>query len=75
MFRFTQEAVLCLAKTTSVVFYSRRCRRSQCYGGISACCVGVRLNRTREPKHVGANVRVLTVLTFLRFYDSVHQLE
>jgi hypothetical protein len=29
----------------------------------------------REPKHVGANVIVLSVLTFLRFYNSVHQLE
>jgi hypothetical protein len=38
-----QGAVLCFAKTTSVVFYcARRHRRSQCYGGISACCAGVR---------------------------------
>jgi hypothetical protein len=29
----------------------------------------------REPKHVGANVTVLSVLTFLRFCNSVHQLE
>jgi len=29
----------------------------------------------REPKHVGVNVKVLSVLTFLRFYISVHQLE
>jgi hypothetical protein len=37
-----QGAVLCLAKTTSVVFYCA-CpyRRSECYGGISACCAGV----------------------------------
>ena len=36
-----QGAVLCLAKTTSVVFYcARRYRRIQCYGGISACTTG-----------------------------------
>jgi len=29
----------------------------------------------REPKHVGVNVTVLSVLTFLRFYISVYQLE
>ena len=34
-----QGGVLCLAKTTSVVFCCAcRYRRSQCYGGISACC-------------------------------------
>jgi hypothetical protein len=39
-----QGAVLCLAKPTNMVFYSaRRYRRSQCYGGISACCAGVRI--------------------------------
>ena len=52
-----QGAVLCLAKTTKWVFYVRRYRRSQYYGGISACCAGVRftvetgtvstVNRTR----------------------------
>jgi len=36
-----QGAVLCLAKT-------RRYRRSQCYGGISACCAGVRWGRAQE---------------------------
>jgi hypothetical protein len=44
-----QGAVLCLAKskiTNMFFFCSRRYRRSQCYGGISACCAGVRLNRT-----------------------------
>jgi len=29
----------------------------------------------REPKHVGVNATVLSVVTFLRFYTSVHQLE
>ena len=33
-----QGAVLCLAKTTKWFFCARRYRRSQCYGGISACC-------------------------------------
>ena len=33
-----QGAVLCLAKTTEWFFHARRYRRSQCYGGISACC-------------------------------------
>ena len=37
-----QGAVLCLAKTAKWFFCARRYRRSQCYGGISACCVGVR---------------------------------
>jgi hypothetical protein len=37
-----QGAVLCLAKTTEWVFRARRYRRSHCYGGISACCAGVR---------------------------------
>ena len=41
-----QGAVLYLAKTTNMVFCARRYRRSQCYGGISACCAGVRFNRT-----------------------------
>ena len=36
-------AVLCLAKTTKWFYCTRRCRRSQCYGSISACCAGVRL--------------------------------
>jgi hypothetical protein len=36
-----QGAVLCLAKTTKWFFCARRYRRSQCYGGISACCAGV----------------------------------
>ena len=37
-----QGAVLCWAKTTDMVFFcARRYRRSQCYGGISACCAGV----------------------------------
>jgi len=38
-----QGEVLCLAKTTSMVFCARHYKRSQCYGGISACCAGVRL--------------------------------
>ena len=29
----------------------------------------------REPKHVGAIVGILIILTFLWFYNSVHQLE
>ena len=29
----------------------------------------------REPKHVGAIVGILIVLTFLWFYNCVHQLE
>jgi len=33
---------LYLAKTTKWFFCARRDRRSQCYGGISACCAGVR---------------------------------
>ena len=37
-----QGAVLCLAKTTNMVFCARRYRRRQCYGVISACCAGVR---------------------------------
>jgi hypothetical protein len=38
-----QGAVLCLAKTTDMVFF-RACRYglSQCNGGISTCCEGVR---------------------------------
>ena len=35
-------AVLCLAKTTEWFFHVRRYRRSQCFGGISTCCAGVR---------------------------------
>jgi len=38
---------LCLAKTTRYGFCARRYRRSQCYGGISACYAGVRF--TVEP--------------------------
>ena len=37
-----QRAVLCLAKTTNMVFCARWYRRCQCYGGISACCAGLR---------------------------------
>jgi hypothetical protein len=37
-----QGAVLCLAKSAKWFFCARRCRRSQCYGGISACSAGVR---------------------------------
>ena len=36
-----QGAVLCLAKTTKWFFFAHLYRRSQCYGGISACCAGV----------------------------------
>jgi len=36
-----QGAVLCLAKTTEWFFRARRYRRSQRYGGISACCAGM----------------------------------
>ena len=36
-----QGAVLCLAKTTEWFFRARLYRRSQCYGGISACYAGV----------------------------------
>jgi len=37
-----QGTVLCLAKTTKMFFFGARlCRRSQCYGSISACCAGV----------------------------------
>ena len=36
-----QGAVLCLDKTTNMVFCACRYRRSQCYGGVSACCAGV----------------------------------
>jgi hypothetical protein len=53
-----QGAVLCLAKTTEWFFRPRRYRRSQCYGGISACCAGVRfavstahLHRTAQKNH------------------------
>jgi len=37
-----QGAVLYVANTTEWVFRVRRYRRSQCYGGISACCARVR---------------------------------
>jgi hypothetical protein len=38
-----QEAVLCLATTTDMVFFcARRYGLSQCYGGISNCWAGVR---------------------------------
>jgi hypothetical protein len=38
-----QGAVLCLAQNYKVWFsFARRYRRSQCYGGISAWCAGVR---------------------------------
>ena len=37
-----QGKVLCLAKTTEWFFCARRYRRSHYYGGISACCAGVR---------------------------------
>jgi len=38
-----QGAVVCLAKTSSMFFFCARLyRRSQSYGGISACCAGVR---------------------------------
>ena len=44
-----QGAVLCLAKTTEYgCFCARRYRRSQCYGGISACCAGVRFTVKAE---------------------------
>ena len=36
-----QGAVLCLVKTTKW-FFCARYRRSQCYGGILACCIGLR---------------------------------
>jgi len=36
-----QGEVMCLAKTTKWFFCARRYIRSQCYGGISACCAGV----------------------------------
>jgi len=39
-----QGAVLCLAKTTKWFFCARRYRRSQCYGGMSACCTGAQKN-------------------------------
>ena len=39
---YRQGAVLCLAKTTEWFVCARRYRRGQCYGGISACCAGVR---------------------------------
>ena len=42
-----QGADLCLAKTTRYGFCARQYRRSQCYGGISVCCAGVRF--TVEP--------------------------
>jgi len=42
-----QGADLCLAATSRYGFCARRYRRSQCYGGISACCADVRL--TVEP--------------------------
>jgi hypothetical protein len=38
-----QGAVLCLAKTTNMVFCARQYRRSQSYGGISACCASITL--------------------------------
>jgi len=40
---YHQGAVLCFAKTTEYGFFfgARWFRRSQCYGGISACCAGV----------------------------------
>ena len=44
-----QGTVLCLAKYTKYVFYARRYRRSQCYGGISACCAGVRFTVETVP--------------------------
>ena len=37
-----QGTVLCLAKTTKLFICARRYRHSQCYGGISARCAGVR---------------------------------
>jgi len=43
-----QEAVLCLAKTTKFFFCARRYRSSQCYGGISASCAGVRFKRCKH---------------------------
>jgi hypothetical protein len=110
-----QGAVLCLAKTTTVVFIvlvgadvvnvmAAYQPVAQACGAPHACATGwyaaitlttsaptstikttvvvLAKHRTapwwwflREPKHVGANVTVLSVLTFLRFYNSVHQLE
>jgi hypothetical protein len=46
-----QGAVLCLAKTTDMVFLcARRYGLSQCYSGISAYCAGVR-SRWRKKKN------------------------
>ena len=42
-----QGADLCLAKTIRYGFCAHRYRHSQYYGGISACCAGVRF--TVEP--------------------------
>jgi hypothetical protein len=44
-----QGAVLCLAKTTKWFFCARRYRRSQYYGGISACFAGLRFTVETVP--------------------------
>jgi hypothetical protein len=41
-----QVPVLCLAKTSKWFSCVRQYRRSQCYGGISACCAGLRWKST-----------------------------
>ena len=52
-----QGTVLCLAQTTKRFFCARQYRRSQCYGGISACCAAITLatsilTSTEKPYYV-----------------------
>jgi hypothetical protein len=70
-----QGAVLCLAKTTKWFFCACRYRRSQCCGGISACCAGVR-NRTpaQQADMLIYSVHQLEQQADMLIY-SVHQLE
>jgi hypothetical protein len=69
-----QGAVLCLAKTTNYGFFcARRCRNSQCYGGISACSAGVQFTawsvfggicRQTPTTHIISTFEPLYVISF-----------
>jgi len=51
-----QGAVLCLVKTMKWFLCAHWYRHSQCYGGISACCAGVRFAVETGPvQNISAN--------------------
>jgi hypothetical protein len=68
-----QGAVVCLAKTTDMVFSVLVDMDS--VNVISACCAGVRSRWREEGTCRGKCSNFENVLTFLQIYNSVHQLE